>query len=183
MELGGEDLDRPGKNGLEDSDITAEVVERIRGLAEGQQYGVLCTQIDGQPYGSMIALAFTQDLCHAVFSTPRATRKYNNLIECDKVAIVVNDLDKSRGELMQVTAFTATGRAREVDSEEDQAEWAGLLVRRHPKLKSFIASPSTAIFKVEIVRFICVHSFQEVMQWVPSSISSEPSRHGPAENR
>jgi nitroimidazol reductase NimA-like FMN-containing flavoprotein (pyridoxamine 5'-phosphate oxidase superfamily) len=149
--------------------VTGKVADRIRRLVENQPYGVLCTQLDGQPYGSMVALAYTDDLRCAVFATQRATRKYRNLTEGDKVAIVANDLDQHPDELMKVVAFTATGRAAEVRDEEETSRWASLLARRHPHLQGFIESPSTAVFKVEIVRYFFVHSFQEVIQWVPAA--------------
>jgi nitroimidazol reductase NimA-like FMN-containing flavoprotein (pyridoxamine 5'-phosphate oxidase superfamily) len=146
----------------------AGVVDSIRSLANNQPFGMLCTQFDGQPYGSMIALAFTPDMKNAVFSTPRATRKYHNLTECHRVAIVVNDLDKHPDELMKVSAFTLTGQASEVTEEEDRTRWSDILLERHPELKSFVESPSTALFRVRITRFFHVSSFQEVTQWSPS---------------
>lgn len=146
----------------------AGVVDSIRSLANNQPFGMLCTQRDGQPYGSMIALAFTPDMRNAVFSTPRATRKYHNLTECHKVAIVVNDLDKHPDELMKVSAFTLTGAASEVTEGEDHTRWSGLLLERHPELKGFVESPSTAVFRVRITRFFHVSSFQKVTQWSPS---------------
>ena len=163
-----------GRGGEGDCTAAPEIVRRIRGLVEGQHYGVLCTQIDGQPYGSMIALAFTEDLCYAVFSTPKATRKYRNLTGCNNVAIVVNNLDRFPNELMKVEAFTITGRAVEIVSEQEHSRWSALLAGRHPRLKSFIESPSTAILKVAVVRFVLVHSFQDVTQWSPSSGTGAP---------
>ena len=144
--------------------------DRIRRLVVEQRYGVLCTQVNGQPYGSMIALVFTDDLTQAVFSTPRATRKYRNLIECPKVAIVVNNLDHCPGQLMKAEAVTITGVANEVVDEEDCRRWAKQLVKRHPELSGFAVSPSTALFTVKLKRFFLVHSFQKVTQWRPPQI-------------
>ncbi|MDO8834221.1 MAG: pyridoxamine 5'-phosphate oxidase family protein, partial [Vicinamibacterales bacterium] len=59
----------------------------IRRLLDGQRYGVLCTQGQGQPYGSLVAYATTPDLDSAVFATQKATRKYRLLSECAPDAI------------------------------------------------------------------------------------------------
>jgi heme iron utilization protein len=129
----------------------------------------LCTQSDGQPYGSMVAFAFTEDLRHVVFGTPRATKKYEILTACRNVALVVNNMNRHPNDLMKVEALTATGRASEITPSEPATRWASMLVQRHPYLEAFIFSPSTALFEVEIGRYFFVRSFQEVTQWEPSS--------------
>ena len=51
------------------------VRERIQNLVDKQPYAVLCVQGNNQPYGALVAFAFSDDLRHAVFVTPVATRK------------------------------------------------------------------------------------------------------------
>jgi hypothetical protein len=43
-----------------------------------------------------------------------------------------------------------------------------LLLTRHPYLRGFVEAPSTAIFRVQALRFLHVTRFQEVRQWVPA---------------
>ena len=78
------------------------VLERIRELVQGEPFAVLCTQGGGQPYGSVVAFAFSQDLKSFVFATSTATRKYRLLTECDRVALVVDNRGEYPGDLMQV---------------------------------------------------------------------------------
>lgn len=145
-----------------------DLTDRIRHLVDREMYCVLCTQGEGQPYGSVIAFAFTQDLCTAVFCTPRATRKYRLLRECERIALVVDSRDKSPDEMMQVEAITVTGRAREVEARTPLCEECQkLFTTKHPHLRGFVESPSTALFKVEVIRFFHVERFQEVHQWAP----------------
>lgn len=152
-----------------DSESTLSVESRIRRLVKDQLYGVLCTQSDGQPYGSMVAFAFTEDLKHVVFGTPKATKKYEILMTCKNVALVVNNMNRHPDDLMKVEALTATGRASEITSTEPANRWAEVLLQRHPYLEAFIVSPSTALFEVEMGRYFFVSSFQEVSQWEPST--------------
>ena len=146
--------------------------DRIHRLVRGQPYAVLCTQGAGQPYGSLVAFAFTDDLRHAVFATPTATRKYRLLSECDHVALLIDNRPDRSGKLMDIEAVTVTGRAQETSRDRrDHDGWAELLVRRHPYLESFVAATSCALFRIDVIRYLHVHRFQEVRQWIPSDPS------------
>jgi hypothetical protein len=118
----------------------------------------------------MIAFSFSDDLRQFVFSTPTATRKYRLLKECSSVALVVNNQADFPGEMLKIEAFTATGKAKEVD-ENDRAGWVEVLTERHPQLDEFAESPTTAVFVVDVIRFFHVRAFQEVRDWRPPPVS------------
>jgi nitroimidazol reductase NimA-like FMN-containing flavoprotein (pyridoxamine 5'-phosphate oxidase superfamily) len=144
------------------------VLDSIRALVHNEPFAVLCTQADGQPYGSLVAFAFSADLNSFVFATPVATRKYRLLSECDHVALLVDNRSSFRDDMMKVSAVTVTGRASQVAPGTDFEQWADLLTARHPYLKSFVQAPSTALFRVDVVRCLHVTRFQEVRQWIPA---------------
>lgn len=148
----------------------SQLVAKIRGLLGEQLYGVLCTQGQGQPYGSIIAFAYSEDLSTVVFSTPTATRKYRLLSECNQVALVVDNRPQHLHDMMKVEALTATGRATAIQRDDPAfQEHERLLVDRHPQLKTFFGGPSCALFRIDVVRFFHVSRFQEVGQWAPPS--------------
>lgn len=148
---------------------TGEAIDRvIWRLVDGQPYAVLCTQGQGQPYGSLVAYAMTRDLDAAVFATPKATRKYHLLSECANVALVVDNRSALPGQLMTVEALTATGQAHEVPAGAEFERWSRLLTDRHPYLATFVRAASSALFRIDIVRHLHVSRFQEVRQWVPT---------------
>ena len=147
----------------------ADLDRTIRRLIDGQPYGVLCTQGQGQPYGSLVAYAMTPDLDSAVFATQKATRKYRLLSECAHVALVVDNRSALPGRLMDVEAVTATGLAHEVAAGPQFEQWSRLLTGRHPYLDTFVRSASCGLFRIDIVRYFHVTRFQEVRQWVPQS--------------
>lgn len=154
--------------------LTDEVSDRsaaecIHALVSEEPFAVLCTQGEGQPYGSVVAFAFDQGLSSFVFATPKATRKFRLLSHCDRVALVIDNRGKYPHDMMKVGAVTITGKAHQIEPGPQFEEWAGLLTARHPYLKSFIESPSTALFRVEAIRFLHVTRFQEVRQWIPAS--------------
>ena len=154
-------------NDRSESPGEASLPERIRDLVEGEPFAVLATQGDQQPYGSVIALAVSADLTQAAFCTSRATRKYGLLERCDRVALVIDDRSKHGDDIRRVSAVTATGRAAELAPGPSRDHWQAELLARHPYLEEFLASPSCAIFLVDIVRYLHVVRFQEVSQWVP----------------
>ena len=165
---------------LFDKDDTAEgssgdshrsVRDRIQHLVEEQPYGVLCVQGGGQPYGALVAFAFSEDLRNAVIVTPKATRKYRLLSECNHVALVIDNRPNKGDELMEIEAVTVTGRSHRIERGAEFDRWAELLVTRHPYLKSFVKADTCALFRIDVVRFLHVGRFQEVRQWIPTARS------------
>ena len=82
--------------------------EQIARLLDGQPFAVLCTQGGGQPYGSVVAFAFDDELSSFVFATPKTTRKYRLLSQCARVALVVDNRGRFPGDLMKVSAVTCS---------------------------------------------------------------------------
>ncbi|HOD67095.1 MAG TPA: pyridoxamine 5'-phosphate oxidase family protein [candidate division Zixibacteria bacterium] len=152
---------------MEYADHRPPAEHRIRRLLADQFYGVLCTRGDGQPYGSMVAFACSDDLRYLVFATPRGTTKYRYLCAGPRVAVLVNDLNRHPEDFMKVEAVTATGQASELPPAESPP-WRRLLLQRHPYLERFRSSPATALFAVRIARYHFVSSFDDLMAWEPA---------------
>ncbi len=150
-------------------DEHGSIPERIHWLLTGQPYAVLCTQSRSQPYGSLVAFAASDDLKTLVFSTPTTTRKYRLLIECEHVALLIDSRSACPGEMMQIEAVTATGHAHVIAPGKEFERWAGLLTARHTHLAPFVRAESSALVRVDVVRYLHVCRFQEVHQWIPGS--------------
>jgi nitroimidazol reductase NimA-like FMN-containing flavoprotein (pyridoxamine 5'-phosphate oxidase superfamily) len=147
--------------------VNPAIRERIQNLTAKQPYAVLCVQGRGQPYGALVAFAFSEDLRHAVFVTPVATRKFQLLSESDHVALVIDNRSNMADELMEIEAVTVTGRSKMIERGSEFTRCAELLLGRHPYLKSFVNAATCALFRVDVVRFLHVARFQEVNQWIP----------------
>lgn len=143
------------------------LADQIRQLVDQQSFCILCTQGESQPYGSLIAFAFTDDLKHIFFTTPKATRKYKLLTECQRVALVIDSRCQHLDDMTQVDAVTITGKATQIRSGADYELGISLLKNRHPYLVGFLDSASTALFRIDVVRYFHVTRFQEVSQWIP----------------
>ena len=140
---------------------------RIRQLVDSQPYGVLCTQGEQHPYGSVVAYSMTEDLATAVFATPITTRKFHLLSQCDGVALLIDNRSQHPDNMMNIEAITATGQATRIDQGNDYEKWSRLLTSRHGYLSGFVQAPTVALFQIEILRYFHVVRFQEVRQWIP----------------
>ncbi len=138
----------------------------LEGLFASQRLAVLATQGGGQPHTSLVAFVATDDLRHLVFATERDTRKFANLVADPRVALLVDDRSRREADLVEATAVTAAGRAREAHGEERE-RLAGLLLHRHPALKSFIAGPGCALISVAVETYQVVTRFQSVAEFRP----------------
>jgi len=140
----------------------------IRELFASQGLAVLATQGGGQPHTSLVAFAATDDLRHLIFATERDTRKFANLAADPRVALLVDDRSHRAADLVEATAVTATGRARDAQGK-DRERLAGLLLRKHPALKPFVAEPGCALVAVTVEAYQVVTRFQSVVEFCPAA--------------
>lgn len=90
--------------------------ERLYDLLRRHRLGVLATvgeaspDMAGQPEAAVVGIAVTPD-CEIVFDTVRSARKYRNLVERPRVALVIG--------WKQETTIQYEGGARELAGPED----------------------------------------------------------------
>ena len=140
----------------------------IQDLINSQQLAVLCTQRDGHPYASLVAVAATRKLDRIIFLTPMTTRKYDNLQACPNVAFLVNNSENRTEDIYQAAAVTATGTVADL-TETEKKTLRALYLDRHPHLASFAAAATTALVCVNISRYILVNRFQNVFELTVTS--------------
>jgi heme iron utilization protein len=142
--------------------------KKIIELVNGQSFFILCTQGSGQPYGSLIAYTFTNDLKNFFFATSKNTRKYKLLSKCSKVAVVIDSRCNNMDEFMKIDVVTITGNTEQISkSEKDFEMTKGFLKKRHPYLSDFLESDYLALFRIDAENFFYVNHFQEVFEWKP----------------
>ena len=142
---------------------TPETLAVIRDLLESQRLWVLSTQDHGQPYSNIIAIAATADLRHLIFATTRATRKYANLMADARVAMLVDNRQNDPADFTEAAALTALGKAWEVQGAERQ-QFLAVYLGKHPYLEAFVTSPTCALLRVRVDKYIVVTRFQEVRE-------------------
>jgi Pyridoxamine 5'-phosphate oxidase len=142
-------------------------LEKILGdLFQQQKLAVLGTQGPAGPWGSLVAIAHTDDLRALVFVTGRSTRKYSNLRDDPHVALVLDNRSNELEDFEEAVAVTAVGLASE-PTEADRERLLTIYLSKHPHLREFAKSPSSALFRVDVEKFSIVYQFQNVMEMVP----------------
>jgi nitroimidazol reductase NimA-like FMN-containing flavoprotein (pyridoxamine 5'-phosphate oxidase superfamily) len=145
-----------------------EVNEVVRDLLDTQRLAVLSTQMSGRPYSNLIAFAASGDLKDIVFATPRASRKYANLIAEPWVSLLIDNRSNQEKDFDEASAVTVLGTAEEV-LELDREKYLQFYLQKHPYLEEFVTAPTCAFIRVKVEKFIMVTRFQEVREIYPTS--------------
>lgn len=145
-----------------DKDLN-KIKRDLRKLLSSQLLAVLATQNQGQPYASLVAFSSSNDLKSLYFATTRATRKYANISEDSRVAVLVDNRSNKASDFRWAMAATATGTAAEVSPRERESALNRYLAK-HPHLSDFVYSPTCAFCKIRIQTFFVVTQFQSVVQ-------------------
>ncbi len=137
--------------------------ETIKQILDSQKLAVLATQGDGAPYGSLVAFAATEDMKNLLFATTRATRKYANLLKNRGVALVIDTRTNQTVDFADAAAITVLGDVEETADHERQ-DLLSIYLGKHPYLREFVESPTTALLRVNAKTYIMVNRFQNVQE-------------------
>jgi nitroimidazol reductase NimA-like FMN-containing flavoprotein (pyridoxamine 5'-phosphate oxidase superfamily) len=143
-------------------DITA-LKQTIEELLSSQKLAVLSSFGNEQPYASLVAFAATEDLKYIIFATTRSTRKYANLSQESKVALLIDNRTNEEEDFSYAVAATVLGRAEEVLGPERES-FLHIYLTKHTHLKEFVSSPSCALLKVRVQKYYVVNRFQNVQE-------------------
>jgi nitroimidazol reductase NimA-like FMN-containing flavoprotein (pyridoxamine 5'-phosphate oxidase superfamily) len=142
----------------------AELKNLLQKLFSGQLLAVLGTQSQSGPYGNLVAFAATEDLGTILFATTRSTRKYDNLMQIPRVAMVMDNRTNDEGDFQEAVAVTATGSVKELGGDEKE-KLQHFFLSKHPYLIDFVHAPTCALLKVEVETYYIVQQFQKVMEF------------------
>jgi len=141
------------------------VHERLKMLNKKQRHAVLATDSDGQPYTSLVAFALTGDTKGLLFATPKKTRKYKNILNNNKVSMLIDSRKNSAKGYMESEAITVMGTASAVRKGRTRDKLVLTFTAKHPDLAGFLNSSSTAIILVSLEKVIHAGKFQTVTSW------------------
>ena len=133
-------------------------------LLRQHYFGVLGTSRQGHSYASLVAFSATASADSLYFATTRATRKYLNLAADKRVSLLVDNRAELDMPLYEACAVTAYGTATELEGAARTDALQSYLAR-HPQLKAFATSPSTAFFCIEVDEYHLVQRFQNVTEF------------------
>lgn len=148
------------------TNTTNNAKKKIQDLLQSQKLAVLATQGDGQPYTSLMAYAFTDDLRFLLVATSISTRKHANLMGESRVSMLVDNRSNSVDDFEQAAALTIVGRAKNISPDNEQA-YRQIYLDRHPSLIAFLGASSTAFITIEVDKYLLVSHFEDVVEYTP----------------
>jgi nitroimidazol reductase NimA-like FMN-containing flavoprotein (pyridoxamine 5'-phosphate oxidase superfamily) len=131
----------------------SDLRQTLKDVFATQRFCVLATQGQGQPYGSLVAFAETDDLKRLVFATNRDSRKFSNLMSEPRVALVIDSRCNNDTDFRNAVAITALGPAHEAAGDERE-RLARVYLAKHPGLAGFVGSPEMAVCSVEVEDYV-----------------------------
>jgi len=140
-----------------------ELRKTLAEVLSSQDFGVLATHGEGQPYCSLIGFAALPDFTSIVFATMRSTRKFGNLKADPRAAIMIDTRANGATDLQEAIAVTALGEAHEV-SKTARNRYLRYYLDKHSDLADFIMSPDCALLCMRVRKYVIVQRFQEVAE-------------------
>ena len=130
-----------------------EDIPEIKELFHTQKLAVLATQSRGQPHGSLVAFACSDNLKCLFFATDRNTRKYRDIRANPRIAMLIDNRSNRESDFQKAIAVTAKGTAHEVKAE-DREMWTALYLEKHPQLADFTREKDVALLKIDVDEYL-----------------------------
>jgi nitroimidazol reductase NimA-like FMN-containing flavoprotein (pyridoxamine 5'-phosphate oxidase superfamily) len=137
-----------------------EVKHLIQQLVKQQRFAVIATETNRQPYTNLVAFAATSDLRVLVFATRRDTKKYLNLNENNRIAVLIDNRENTPADLSDARTVTALGVAHE--SKEKKEIYRTLLLQKHPTLSDFLNDPTCALIEIRVQTYQMIQQFEQM---------------------
>jgi nitroimidazol reductase NimA-like FMN-containing flavoprotein (pyridoxamine 5'-phosphate oxidase superfamily) len=131
-------------------------------LFRSQRFGVLATLMGNQPHLSLVAFASTDDLKTIVFATSTNSKKYANIMDTPKIAMMIDNHTNRSSDIKQAIAVTAYGEARDMRDRQQKDHYQKLYTEKHPYLSEFVSSPESALIRMIVARYQRVSQFQKI---------------------
>lgn len=137
-----------------------DLKNQIRQLFALQQFAVIATERNRQPYTHLVAFTSTPDLRSIVFATKRDTQKYLNIRENQHVAVLIDNRQNTPTDLSEAMTVNAQGIAKEI--KDKNGGYRRLFLKKHPDLSSFFDDPTCALIEVHVMTYQVVQKFENV---------------------
>jgi heme iron utilization protein len=142
-----------------------KLARKIDRLLKQQRLAVLGTYGKNETYQSLVAFTVHNKLKNILFVTERNTRKYRNIKENSKVAVLVDNRLNKRSDFYKAVSITALGVARQTNGVE-RKRLLKVHEARHPDIKAFLQNRECVLFKINVRTYYFVSHFQQVQELV-----------------
>ena len=134
--------------------------QKIADLLSKEKLAVLASWDGKQPYNTLVAYIFTEDLKSILFATRKDTKKYQNIAKYPYVSLLIDNRTNDKKDFKDAVALTVSAKAKQIEKQA----YFNLYLNRFPDLKEFLENPQTALILLEIQQYIYVQRFQEVLE-------------------
>ena len=124
----------------------------LKDIFSAQYFAVLSSVGKGQPYSNLVAFAVTEDLNSLIFVTGRNTLKYRNIIQNQRVSLLIDSRTNNPTDVEKATAITVIGQAYE--EADTKKGFHTVYLNKHPHLGQFINNPDSALIAVSVSDYI-----------------------------
>lgn len=138
-----------------------DLKESLRSLMREQRLAVLATFHEDEPYTNLIAFAASDDLRYILFVTPVTTRKYSYLNSSGKASMMIDNRSNTENDFKDAVAVNVNGNVTEIEKTHT---FSSLYLEKHPYLRDFLLSPSSALIKLDVRNYIVASRFQNVRE-------------------
>ena len=149
------------------SSMTSPVAIRdsILTLLNTTGFAVLATESDGQPHTSLIAITPLDEGQLLVFATYRSTRKFTNLMQNQRVSLLVDGrLREGPSGALEGFILSAVGRVQEINAAMQPSLRLAHL-QNHPDLATFAQAPDCVLLEVVVQAYQVVRGIDDVTWW------------------
>jgi len=134
--------------------------QKIADLLSKEKFAVLASWDGKQPYNTLVAYIFTENLKSILFATRKDTKKYQNIAKYPYVSMLIDNRTNDKKDFKDAVALTVSAKAKPIEKQA----YFNLYLNRFPDLKEFLENPQTALILLEIQQYIYVQRFQEVLE-------------------
>jgi len=138
-----------------------DLKKNLETLFTEQNLAVLASCHENEPYTNLVAFAASDDLRYIFFVTPVSTRKYSYLSSSGTASMMIDNRSNKEDDFKDAIAANANGNVIEIEKTHDVVS---LYLEKHPHLRDFIKSPSSALMRMEVRSYIIASSFQNVVE-------------------
>ena len=143
----------------------------IEDILQTSRLAVLATEGDGQPHASLVSITPMEGYRQLIFATYRSTRKFQNLVLNNKVAVLIEGGDSSSSGLPDDSVLTAFGLAEEIMVTENEAVLRAHL-EKHPDLESFLMTSDCALMRITVSAYQVVRGIDDVKWWTIEELNA-----------
>jgi general stress protein 26 len=137
-----------------------ELRRNIQDLFTEQKLAVLSSNMQDQPYPSLIAFSSTEDLKNFIFVTLRSSNKFENIMNNPQVSLLIDNRANQPSDFSNAMAVSVFGLAEEIHENMDL--YKSLYLKKHPYLEDFVKSPDCSLLKINVEKYSIVSQFQKV---------------------